>query len=652
MFMMKPEQFVGQQLGSYRLTEFLKGGGFGFVYKAEHINLQKNVAVKLLRPEHILKEEYVAAFEREAKIIASFTHPHILDVHHYEVFHGIPFLAMPFIEQGSLRTLHPRHSIVETSTIISYVKQIAAALQYAHDHKFVHRDVKPDNFLRGPQGVLLSDFGITITAHSLDSLSLQDRAGTLVYMAPEQFDRKAQVWSDQYSLAVVVYEWLCGKLPFLSESIFEIERKHKQEDPPPLKQQGVDVLPSIESVVRKGLAKKPEERYETVTEFANALEKAALALVSRVDLAKGFALQSEAVQKVIAKSSEAEKKDVKKQSGDEKPTIEEIYIDNNRFKRIVHRSMVNKVAWSPNGQYLATLSYDNVYVWNTVTWNCTFIINHSVSMAWSPDGKYIATQEYSPDSFKIVNVWDTISWTKIFTYQTYQAEYFTSAIAWLPDGEQIASNSSDSGNNAFQGINIWNVTTKKQVADYNIQARVYSIVWSPVGNLCAYFGALNRNKGFGTRALRVWDVQTERNIFSKEVTLLDYPSFLAWSPDGNYLVSNFGSWKIGKGMLIGQPIAKPVPRPIGNYLSSFGLISDLAWSPDGKYIATAHKSKFVVLWNANTGSIILDLCVHSKYVLSLSWSPDGKYIATGSHDQTALVWSVLDAFSSHIPSQI
>ncbi|MFL5627728.1 MAG: serine/threonine protein kinase [Ktedonobacteraceae bacterium] len=274
--MIKPEQLVDQQLGSYRLTEFLKGGGFGFVYKAEHVKLQKNVAVKLLRPEHVLKEEYVAAFEREAKIIASFTHPHILDVYDYAVFHGIPFLVMPFIEQGSLRTLHPRNSIVETPTIVFYVKQVASALQYAHDHKFVHRDVKPDNFLRGPQGILLSDFGITITAHRVDSLSLQDRAGTLAYMAPEQFDRKAQIWSDQYSLAVVIYEWLCGKLPFFSESISEIERKHKEEYPPSFKQQGVDVLPSIEKVVRKGLAKKPEERYPSVTAFAEALERAVL----------------------------------------------------------------------------------------------------------------------------------------------------------------------------------------------------------------------------------------------------------------------------------------------------------------------------------------------------------------------------------------
>src|SRR5207302_3083771 len=156
MFVIEPEQLIGQQLGNYRLLEFLKGGGFGLVYKAEHIKLQKIVVVKLLRPELVvLNKDSIATFEREAKVIASFRHPHIIDVSDYDVFHGIPFIVMPFIEQGSLRTLHPLGSDVDPATILSYVKQIADALQYAHDRKFVHRDVKPDNFLLGPQGVLL-----------------------------------------------------------------------------------------------------------------------------------------------------------------------------------------------------------------------------------------------------------------------------------------------------------------------------------------------------------------------------------------------------------------------------------------------------------------------------------------------------------------
>src|SRR5579883_2428680 len=277
MFVIKPEQLVGQQMKNYQLVEFLSGGGFGYVYQAVHVKLHKKVAIKLLKPEHVLNTEHLAAFEREAKIIASFTHPHILDIYDYDVFDEIPFIVMPFIEQGSLRKLHPRNSILDMATILFYVKQIASALQYAHDHKIIHRDVKPDNCLYGPQGVLLRDFGIAITAHSINSLSLQDGYGTLFYKAPEQFEYHAQIWSDQYSLAVVVYEWLCGKVPFTGKTVYELYRKHKEEPPPSFKQQGVDVPPAAEQAVRKGLAKKPEERYPNVVAFAEVLEQAVLA---------------------------------------------------------------------------------------------------------------------------------------------------------------------------------------------------------------------------------------------------------------------------------------------------------------------------------------------------------------------------------------
>src|SRR5690348_12005645 len=169
MFVIKPEDFIGKQFGHYQLIEFLKGGGFGLVYKAEHLKLHRTVALKLLKPELIADEDKVAAFEREASIIANLNHPRILDIYHYDVLHSIPFIVMPFIEQGSLLKLYPRGSRLNTPSIVSYVIQIAETLQYAHDQKTVHRDIKPDNVLVGKHGLLLSDFGIAITAHSLQS---------------------------------------------------------------------------------------------------------------------------------------------------------------------------------------------------------------------------------------------------------------------------------------------------------------------------------------------------------------------------------------------------------------------------------------------------------------------------------------------------
>src|SRR5438874_7352204 len=195
MFLITPDDLIGKQLSHYRLIEFLKDGAFGFVFMAEDVKLHRKVALKLLKPEHILNKENATAFEREAETIANFDHPNILHVYEYDTydydkFHDIPFIVMQFIEQGSLRRLHPQGSLLDEKTIVSYVKQIAEALQYAHDRKIVHRDVKPDNVLVGQNGLFLTDFGTAITAHSLRTLSLQQMGGTLPYMAPEQFEEK------------------------------------------------------------------------------------------------------------------------------------------------------------------------------------------------------------------------------------------------------------------------------------------------------------------------------------------------------------------------------------------------------------------------------------------------------------------------------
>ena len=180
-----------------------------------------------------------------------------------------------------MRTVHPDGTVLHPTTLLTYVKQIASALQYAHDNKIVHRDIKPDNFLLGPQGVLLSDFGIAIAAHSFDSMTRQDLGGSAHYMAPEQWEHKAQIWSDQYSLAVIIYKWLSGKLPFYGTRS-ELSDKHRSEIPPWFKQQGVNIPFNVEQVVRKGLAKDPHARYFKVTEFASQLEKAILESLANV----------------------------------------------------------------------------------------------------------------------------------------------------------------------------------------------------------------------------------------------------------------------------------------------------------------------------------------------------------------------------------
>src|SRR3989440_3065992 len=157
----------GQQLGNYRLTRLLGQGGFAEVYLGEHVYLKSRAALKVLHTR--LSEEDAAQFVREGQTLARLTHPHIVRVLDFAVQDGIPFLVMEYAPGGTLRTLHPKETRVPLESIVAYVTQVASALQYAHDQRLLHRDVKPENMLLGTHSqVLLSDFGLALrTPHTL-----------------------------------------------------------------------------------------------------------------------------------------------------------------------------------------------------------------------------------------------------------------------------------------------------------------------------------------------------------------------------------------------------------------------------------------------------------------------------------------------------
>ncbi len=276
---------VGQQFGNYRLVSLLGQGGYAEVYLGQHVRLELQAAIKVLHT--YLTGSEAEHFYQEAQTIAKLTHPSIVRVFDYDVQEGVPFLVMDYAPNGSLRRRYPKGSVVPLTQIVSYVKQVAAALQYAHEQKFIHRDVKPENMLVGrQQEVLLSDFGLAALAHSTGSLSAQEAVGTLPYMAPEQIEGHPRAASDQYALAVVVYEWLCGERPF-EGSVTEIIVKHLSMPPPPLRERLPTISAEVEQVVLRALAKEPKERFASVHDFASALEQASQLAYSPTALIPG-----------------------------------------------------------------------------------------------------------------------------------------------------------------------------------------------------------------------------------------------------------------------------------------------------------------------------------------------------------------------------
>ncbi len=246
----------------------------GEVWLAQHILLSEHrAAIKLLR--HPLNESQVQRFFQEAEIISKLKHPHIIPLYDFGIDDdGYPYLVMAYAPGGTLRDRHPEGTRLSLEQALVYAQQIGQALAYAHAQQVVHRDVKPENILIGAQGeLLLSDFSISVPAHSTQSIIVQEIIGTVAYAAPEVFDGEPYPASDQYALGILIYELLSGAPPF-DGTPQQIAQQQLTKPPPSLRQQGVPLPHQADAVVLRALAKDRHQRFESVQAFVEALDQA------------------------------------------------------------------------------------------------------------------------------------------------------------------------------------------------------------------------------------------------------------------------------------------------------------------------------------------------------------------------------------------
>jgi serine/threonine protein kinase len=266
---------IGKELGRYLITEAMGEGGMATVYKAYDKRLDREVAIKVILPGFSHSEEFLTRFEREAKVVAQLTHPNIVGVIDYGTDKDTPYIVMEYVSGGSLKDLLGKS--IPWQEAAKRLAPVANALEYAHNEDIIHRDIKPANILVTKSGdFMLSDFGIAKTLGA-DELTKLTRTGvgigTPAYMAPEQgmgkeIDRRVDI----YSLGIVFYEMVTGRTPYQADTPIAVMMKHINEPLPRPREFTANLPEQVERILFKALSKDPQTRYQSMSEFAQALD--------------------------------------------------------------------------------------------------------------------------------------------------------------------------------------------------------------------------------------------------------------------------------------------------------------------------------------------------------------------------------------------
>src|SRR6266581_1470873 len=631
---------TGQQLGNYRLISSLNLDRYSGMYLGEHVQFNTQCIVKVWQLQ--LKVELVDSFLTQARGLAQLVHPHILQVRDVGVEYLTPFLTMDYVPHVTLQQRSSHGIPKPLSTILPFLQPLAEALQFAHNNGFLHKDIRPRNILLGwNNGVLLSNFTIPALLQSEQQpnhLKASEVTELLGYMPPEQMRGKAVPASDQYALAVVIYEWLSGDLPFHG-SYGEIVNQHLQAQPPLLRKKVPTISAAVEGVLFTALAKDPHKRFSSVTAFVQALQSeyesaaghfaapspasaravpastpsaypgpfysatagpdtpAALSLNCHAERSEASpAPETPAPPAALSLNCHAERSEASPAS--KTPAPPAAPQKKNSSPSISRRAFVAGLVgvavlgggaawlggsqkWSISSLASSTTNSSGNQVSNPALSGGTILIyrGHPARVnaaVWSPDGKYLA----SAGADKTAQVWDVATGNRVRTYQGHSDQ--VNAVAWSADSALIASASDD------HTVQVWNIANGEVAMIYNQHtAGVLAVAWSPDNTVIASGSWDNTVKAFST-------IQTES--FAIGETVFDYRGHTA-------------------------------------------EVYAVAWSPDGKRIASASGDNIVQVGNGINGATLFTYTGHSDVVRAVAWSPDGKRLASASADSTVQLWS-------------